>query len=114
MVPAASLAAGFLLLLPLRLGLLLEERLAVSNRDLIVIRMNLGEREKSMAIPAIVNEGGLKRRLHACDFSEIDITSQRPLARRLEVKLLDATASQDDHPGLLRMGGVDDHFVCHD
>ena len=75
MASAASLADCLFVLLPLRLGFLFEERLTVSNRDLIVVRVNFRESEKAVAIPAIVYEGGLERRLYAGDLSEIDITS---------------------------------------
>jgi hypothetical protein len=30
-----------------------------------------------------------------------------------EVEFFDAVATQHDHPGFLRMGGVDEHFVGH-
>ncbi len=40
MASAASLAAGVFVLLPLRLGFLFEERLTVSDRDLVVVWMN--------------------------------------------------------------------------
>src|SRR3984957_6615727 len=76
-VPMASAAslAGVFVLLPLRLGFLFEERLTVSDRDLVVVWINFGESEKARAIPAIVDESGLKRWLYAGDLSEIDITS---------------------------------------
>ena len=67
-----------------------------------------------MAIAAVVDEGGLERRLYAGDFGEIDIPAQRSLACGFEVKFLDAIPSQNHHPGFLRVRGVDDHFVGHD
>jgi hypothetical protein len=33
--------------------------------------------------------------------------------RGLEIEFFDAVAAQDDHPGFLRMGRVDEHFVGH-
>ena len=80
MASATFLAAGLFVFLPLRLGFLREQRLPVSDRDLIVIRMNFGESEKAVAVPAIVDEGGLERWFYTGDLSKIDITSQRPLA----------------------------------
>ena len=80
MASAASLAVGLFILLSLRQGFLLEERLTVSDRDLVVVRMDLGKGQKAMAIPAIVDESGLERWFYAGDLGEIDIPSQRPLA----------------------------------
>ena len=111
---AASLTGGFFLLLPLGLGFLLEERLSIGDRDLVIIRMNLGEGKKTMAISAIVDESGLERGLYAGDLGKIDIPTERPLAGGFEVKFLYAIASQNHNPGFLGMGGVDDHFVGHD
>src|ERR1700679_2910689 len=101
MASPASLAVGLFVRLSLRQGFLLEERLSVSDRYLIVIRMNLGESQEAVAIPAIVDESGLQRWFYAGDLGEIDITSKGPLACGLEVKLLDAIAPQDHHPGFL-------------
>jgi hypothetical protein len=40
MASAAFLAVGLSVLLPLRFGFLFEEGLTVSDRDLVVVRMN--------------------------------------------------------------------------
>ena len=59
----------------LRALLLVEERLPVGNRDLIIIGVDFAKREKAVAIAAVVDEGGLERRLDPRDFRQIDIAS---------------------------------------
>lgn len=91
----------------------LDQGLTIGNRDLIVIGMNFAEGQKAMAIAAVFDEGGLQRRLDARDFGEIDVAAQLLALGRLEIKFLDAIAADHNHPGLFRMGGIDQHFVGH-
>ena len=81
MAPAAPFDVDLFILLPVRQRFLLEKRLSVSDRNLVVVRMNFGERQKAVAIAAIINEGCLERRLYPSDLGEIDIPAQRSLAR---------------------------------
>jgi hypothetical protein len=90
-----------------------DQRLAVCNRDLIVVGMDFAEGQKAVAIAAVIDESGLQRGLDASDFSKINIAAQLPTARGLEVEFLHALAAQHNHPGLLRMGRIDKHFVGH-
>src|SRR5215212_5971233 len=41
--------------------LFLYQRLPVSDRDLIIIRMNFGKGQEAVTVPAVINEGGLER-----------------------------------------------------
>ena len=91
----------------------LDQGLSIGNRDLIVIGMDFAEGQKAMAIAAVFDEGGLQRRLDARDFGEIDVAAQLLALGRLEIKFLDAIAADHNHPGLFRMGGIDQHFVGH-
>ena len=90
-----------------------DQRLPVGDRDLIVVGMDFAEGQKAVAIAAVVDEGGLQRRLDARHLRQIDVASELFTLRGLEVEFLDAIAAQDDHPGFLRMGRVDEHFVGH-
>ena len=96
---AASLTVGFFVLLTLGQGFLLEERLSIGDRDLVIIRVNLGEGQKTMAISAIVDESGLERGLYAGDLGKIDIPAQRPLAGGFEVKFLELDCLAGPPPG---------------
>ena len=66
-----------------------------------------------MAVAAVIDEGRLQRRLDPGDFGEIDIAAKLLAVRGFEVEFLDAIAAQHDHPGLFRVGRVDEHFVGH-
>ena len=81
MTSAASFAVGLFVLLALRQGFLLKKRLSIGDRNLVIVRMDLGESEKTVAVAAIVDESGLERRLYPGDLGEVDIPPQRPLAR---------------------------------
>ena len=91
----------------------LDQRLTVGNRDLVVVGMDFGERQEAMAIAAVVDKGGLQRRFDARDFGEVDVTAQLASIGRLEVEFFDTVAAQNNHPGFLRMGRIDEHFVGH-
>ena len=90
-----------------------DQRLPVGNRNLVIVGMDFAEGEKAVAIAAVIDESGLQRGLDASDFGEINIAAQLPTARGLEVEFLHALAAQHNHPGLLRMGRIDKHFVGH-
>ena len=90
-----------------------DQRLTVGDRDLIIVRMNFAEGKKAMAVAAVFDKGRLKRRLHARNLGEIDVAAKLFALSGLEIKLFDAIAADHDDPGLLRMGGIDKHFVGH-
>ena len=59
----------------LRALLLVDQGLPVGDRNLVVVGMDFAERKKTMTIAAVINEGGLQRRLNARHFRQIDIAS---------------------------------------
>ena len=75
--------------------------------------MDFRERQEAVAVAAVIDEGRLQRRLDARDLGEIDVTAKLFAVGALEVEFLDAVAAQHHHPGLLRVGRVDEHFVGH-
>ena len=93
--------------------LFVDQRLAVGDRDLIVVGVDFAERQEAVAIAAVVDERGLQRRLDARHLRQIDVAAELLTVCGLEVEFLDAIAAQNDHPGLLGMGRVDEHFVGH-
>jgi hypothetical protein len=111
--PAAG--AVFVLLLRLAVGALvgLDQRLTVGDRNLIIVGMNFAESEEAVAVAAILDKGGLQRRFDARDLGEVDIAAKLLALRGFEIKLFDAIATNHDNPGLLRVGGIDQHFVRH-
>ena len=107
----AVLALFFGLAMGAFLGL--DQRLTVGDRDLVIVRMDFAEGQKTVAVAAIFDEGGLQRRLYARDFSEVDIAAQLLAIGGLEIKFLDAIAADHDNPGLFRVGSIDQHLVGH-
>ena len=115
MARAPAAGAAFAFLLGLAMGALvgLDQRLTVGDRDLIVVGMDFAEGEEAMSVPAIFDEGCLKRRLYPRDLGKIDVAAQLLALGGLEIKLFDSIAADHDDPGLFRVGGVDQHFVSH-
>src|SRR5690606_3854748 len=66
---AAAAGAVFVFFLGLAVRALvgLDQRLPVGDGDLIVVRMDFAEGEEPVAIATVLDERGLKRRLHARD-----------------------------------------------
>ena len=91
----------------------LDQRLTIGDRDLVIVGMNFAEGEEAVAIAAIFDEGGLQRRFDARDLRQIDVAAQLFALRGLEIKFFDAVAANHNDPGLLRVGGIDKHFVGH-
>ena len=92
-------------------GFLVEERLPVGHRDLIIIGMDFVEGEEAVPVAAVIDEGSLQRRLHARHLGEIDVAAQKFAGGALVVEFLYAAVTQYDDPGLLRMRRIDKHFV---
>ena len=73
--------------------------------------MDFAEGEEAVTVAAVFDERGLQRRLDAGDFRQVDVAAQRFARCRLVVEFLYPAASEYHHPGLLRVGGIDKHFV---
>ncbi|GAB9143170.1 MULTISPECIES: hypothetical protein [Bradyrhizobium] len=112
---AAAVRAVLALFLGFAMGLFLglDQRLPVGNRDLVVVGMDFAEGEEAVAVAAIFDERGLERGFDPGDLGEVDIPAQLLALRGLEIKLFDAIAADHDDPGLLRVGGIDQHLVGH-
>jgi hypothetical protein len=90
-----------------------DQGLTIGDRDLVIVGMDFAEGQKAMAIATVFDEGSLQRWLDARDFGEVDVAAQLLALSRLEIKFLDAISAHHNHPGLFRMGGIDQHFVGH-
>ncbi len=93
-----------------RLG---EQRFAIGDRDAVVVGMDLVEGEEAVPIAAVLDERRLQRRFDPRHLGEIDVALKLLFARALEVEFVEAIAVEHDHPGLLRMGRVDQHTFDH-
>ena len=93
--------------------LLVDQRLPVGDRDLIVVGMDFAEGQEAVTVAAVIDEGRLQRRLDARDLGQIDVAAKLLAVSGLEVEFLDTVAAQNHHPGFLRVGRIDEHLVGH-
>src|ERR1700730_2897541 len=111
---APALRSGIIFfLVALSPRLFLDQGLTVGNRNLIIIRVDFRESKKPMPVAAVVDEGGLKRRLDPHDLGEINIAAKLFLAGGFEIELLDPVTAKDDHSGFFGVRRIDKHFVGH-
>jgi hypothetical protein len=115
MARPAAMAAVLVLFLGLAVGALVgfDQRLTVGDRDLVIVGMDFAEGQEAVPVAAILDEGGLQRRLYARNLGEINVAAQLFALGGLEIKLFDAIATDHDDPGLFRVGGIDQHLVGH-
>ena len=69
--------------LALELGFVGLQRLAILDRDLVIVGMDFAERQKSVAIAAVVDERRLKGGFDPRDLGEIDVAFESALGRCL-------------------------------
>ena len=110
---AAGAIFRFFLSLAMRAFVGLDQGLTIGDGDLVIVGMDFAEGQKAVAIATVLNEGRLQRWFDAGDFREVDVAAQLLALGRLEIKFLDAISAHHNHPGLFRMGGIDQHFVGH-
>ena len=107
--------AAFLFLF-LRLGkgaFLRQQRLAVGDRDLVVVRVDFREGEEAVPVAAVVDEGRLQRGFDPRYLCEVDVAGELPLVLGFKVEFLDLVSVHHHDAGLFRVGGVDEHLLCH-
>ena len=105
----AGVGLGFRL--GLGLGLLLQQRLPVGYRDLIVVGMDFAEGQEAVAVAAVVDECGLQRRLDPRDLCQIDVAAKQFACGGLVVELLYPAVAKHHDPSFLRVRGVNEHLV---
>ena len=75
--------------------------------------MDLAEREEAVAVAAILDEGRLQRGLDPRHLGKVDVALQLELGRGLEIEVGEVAVIEHNRPGLLRVGGVDQHAFDH-
>ena len=111
---AAALRPGnVFFLVALSPRLFFDQDLTVRDGNLIVIRVDFRERKKTMPVAAVVDKGGLQRRLDPHDLGEINIAAKLFLAGGFEIEFLDPVTAKDDHSGFFGVRRIDEHFVGH-
>jgi hypothetical protein len=94
-------------------GFLGQQRLAVGDRNAVVVGVDFAEGQEAVAVAAVVDEGGLERGLHPRHLRQIDIALQLGLAADLVVEFLDPATVEDDDPDFRRVGCIDQHTLGH-
>jgi len=111
--PAVGAVLALLLGFAMRALLGLDQRLPIGDRDLVIVRMDFAEGQETMAVAAILDEGGLQRGFNAGDLRQVDVAPELLALGSFEIKFLDAVAADDNNPGLFRVGSIDQHLVGH-
>jgi len=75
--------------------------------------VNFRECQEAVPVPAVVDKSRLQRGFDPGYLGEVDIASKLALVDRFEVEVVNLVSVDHDHPGLLRVGGVDEHLLCH-
>ena len=91
--PHAGAAVGLCFGVAVGALFLVDQGLPVGDGDLIVIGMNFAESQEAVAIAAIIDEGGLERRLDPGYLGEIDVAAELAAVGGLEIKFLDPVAA---------------------
>ncbi len=91
----------------------LQQALPVRDGDLIIVGVDFAERQETMAVAAIFDEGRLEARLHADNLGEIDIAFELLPGLGLDVEILESATFQHHDAGFFRMGGIDEHTLGH-
>ena len=95
------------------LGFRFQQGLTISERDLVIIRMDFRESEKAVTVSTVIHEGRLEGGLNAGDLGKVNIAADLFLVFRFKIEFFDPVPTDDDYACLLFVGGVDKHFVCH-
>ncbi len=110
---AAVATAVFVVLRAVIGPLFVQQGFAVGNRDLVVIGVDFGKGQKSMAISAVIHKGRLQRRFHPRDLGKVNVPGELPLVYCFKVKFFDLVSVHHHNAGLFRVGGVYQHFLDH-
>ena len=97
--------------LAFKLFLLVEQRLTVVHRDLIIVRMDFAEGQEAVAVTAEIDEGRLQGRFHPRDFRKIDIAFDLFFECGLDIVFVETVAGCDDNPNLFRVRAIHKHAL---
>ena len=90
---AAAAFTPLIVILVMAARLLFEQRLPVGDGDLVIVGMDFREGEKAVPVAAVIDKGGLQRRLYARDLGEVDIAAKRFAAGGFEIEFFDAVTA---------------------
>ena len=92
---------------------LAQQRLAVSNGQLVVVRMDFGKGQKAVTVAAVVDKGRLQGRFNPRHPGQIDVGFNRAAICGFVIDFLDPTVDHNHDPGFVTPGRVDKHLLAH-
>ena len=90
-----------------------QQRFAVGDRDAVVVGVDFTERQEAVAITPVVYEGSLERGFDLGDLREVNVAFKLRLSGGFVVEFFDLAIGNHHHPRLVRVGGIDQHTLCH-
>ena len=66
-----------------------------------------------MPVSAVIDKGSLQRGLNPRHLCQIYVSCELPLVQRLKVEFLNLVAVCHHNAGFFRVGGIDEHCLCH-
>jgi hypothetical protein len=75
--------------------------------------MDFAERQETVPVPAVIDEGRLKRRLDPHYLRKVDVPPQGLALGGFKIEFLDPLSPNDDDARLFGMRGIDKHFIGH-
>ena len=78
-----------------------------------ILRIYVAQGKEPVLLAAVIHEGSLESPLHFLHDSLVDIAVDGVADGHLDVELHQFAVIQDGHPFLLRMHGIDQHFLFH-
>ena len=85
----------------------LYQRLAILDRDAVIVRMDFTEGKEALTVAAIFDKRGLKRGFDTRYACEINIAFELLAVLGLVIEILNTGAAQKDDPCLFGLTGVD-------
>ena len=73
--------------------LFVDQRLAIGDRNLIIVGVDFAKGEEAVAIAAVIDESSLQRRLDARHLRQIDVAPELLTISGFEVEFFDAIAA---------------------
>ena len=86
-----------------------QQALPVGDGDLVILGMDLGQRQEAVAVAAVFHEGRLEAGFDPGHLGEVDVPAQLAPRFGFKVEFLDLTALDDGDAGFFRVRRVDQH-----
>ncbi|GAA10146.1 hypothetical protein ATPR_3150 [Acetobacter tropicalis NBRC 101654] len=92
-------------------GLQGEQLFTVGNRNLVVVRVDFAKGQKTMAVAAIFNKGGLKAGLYANNAGKVDVSFELLFCSRFNIIIFKSVSIHNDNARFFRVRRIDQHTL---